>query len=31
MQDLAQRNHFTDHQILVDPYAYLWSARAIAT
>ena len=28
MQDLAQRNYFTDHEILVDPYAYFEAIRA---
>ncbi|WP_295633130.1 cytochrome P450 [Novosphingobium sp.] len=29
MQELAQRNYFTDHQILVDPYAYFEAIRAL--
>ena len=28
MQELAQRNYFTDHAILVDPYAYFEAIRA---
>ncbi len=28
MQDLAERNYFTDHEILVDPYAYFEAIRA---